>query len=87
VNDPSTINAILEPIYRYLGIAFNPDMTGAVSDVRRLEPDSVAAVLAQSLAPDGAPVPSSVDAITLDLGSSMRQDHVPQHLRERTETS
>jgi octanoyl-[GcvH]:protein N-octanoyltransferase len=87
VNDPSTINAVLGPIYRDLGIAFNPDMTGAISDVRRLEPGSVAAVLAESLAPDGAPVPSSVDAATLDLGSSLRRDHVPQHLRERTEPS
>jgi len=87
VDDPSTINAVLGPIYGYLGIGFDPDMTGALSDVRRLEPDSVAAVLAESLAPDNAPVASSVDAITLDLGSSMRQDHVPQHLRERTERS
>ena len=87
VNDPSTINAVLGPIYGYLGIEFDPDMTGALSDVRRLGPDSVAAVLAESLAPDGNPVPSSVDAITLDLGSSMRREHVPQHLRERTEPS
>ena len=87
VNDPSTINSVLGPIYGHLGIGFDPDMTGALSDVRRLEPDSVAAVLAESLAPDGAPVPSSVDAITSDLGSSMRRDHVPQHLRERTEPS
>jgi octanoyl-[GcvH]:protein N-octanoyltransferase len=84
VDDSSTINAVLEPIYGHLGIAFDPDMTGAVSDVRRLEPDLVAAVLAERLAPDGAPVPSSVDAATLDLGASLRRDHVPQHLRERT---
>jgi octanoyl-[GcvH]:protein N-octanoyltransferase len=87
LDDSSTINAVLEPIYGHLDIPFDPDMTGSVSDARQLPPDSVAAVLAERLVPDGATVVSSVDAATLDLGSSLRQDHVPQHLRERTEPS
>jgi lipoate-protein ligase A len=87
INDSGKINAVLEPIYGELGIPFDPAMTGAVSDVRELSPDTVALALADHLSPAGGSIPSTIDAATYELGASLRLDHVPLHLRERTEPS
>jgi len=85
MNDSAKINMVLEPIYGELQIPFDPAMTGAVSDVHDISPDSVAFALADRLSGDGGHVPSSVDAATHALAASLRPDHVPEHLRERTE--
>ncbi|MEN8239447.1 MAG: hypothetical protein ABFR53_09625 [Actinomycetota bacterium] len=87
INDTETINAVLEPIYGELAIPFDADMTGAVSDVRELSPDTVALALADHISPEGGHIRSSIDAATSELGASLRVDHVPLHLRERAEPS
>jgi len=87
IDNPQRINAVLEPVYRELEIPFDPAMTGALSDVHGVRPDAVALALADHLAPHGGLVAVSVDAATHALGASLRHDHVPLHLRERTEPS
>jgi octanoyl-[GcvH]:protein N-octanoyltransferase len=87
INDSQTINTVLGPIYRELNIPFDPAKTGAVSDVRTLAPGAVALAFAGYLSPVGSGLPSSVDEATHALGASLRADHVPQHLRVRTEPS
>ena len=87
VNDSRTINSVLQPIYRELNIGFDPAMTGAISDVRVLDPNTLARALAGCLSPAGGQVPSSLDVPTQALGASLREDHVPLHLHERTERS
>ena len=84
VNDAASINAVLEPVYSELDIVFDPNMTGAISDVQTLDPQAVADALAASLAPE-AQVTDRIDAETQTLAASLRPDHVPPHLRERTE--
>ena len=84
VNDAASINVVLEPIYRELDIAFDPNMTGAISDVRSLDTRSVAHALADRLAPE-TQIADRIDAETQALAATLRPNHVPQHLRERTE--
>jgi lipoate-protein ligase A len=85
VNDTGTINGVLAPIYAELNIPFDEHATGALSDVAGIDPMSVAMSLAEHLAPDGNRIEVGVDAATASDARSLRSDHVPQHLRERTE--
>jgi len=85
VDGADTINAVLGPIYRELGLSFDPAATGAISDVATLDADAVAMRLADVLSSGDGIVAAAVDGVTHSLAASLRLDHVPQHLRERTE--
>jgi lipoate-protein ligase A len=85
MNDAGAINKVLGPVYAELDIPFDPAMTGAVSDVREVDPQSIAVALADHLSRGLGTVHTSVDEATHALAVSLRPDHVPQHLRERTE--
>ncbi len=85
VNGRDTINTVLDPIYRELGLSFDPAATGAVSDVATLDADAVAMQLADVLSGGDGFVPATVDGVTQTIAAPLRVDHVPQHLRERTE--
>ena len=87
VNNAVSINAVLGPIYENLDVPFDPTMTGALSDVAQLDPVEVASGLAHHLAPASGRITASVDPATEAIAASLRDDHVPQHLRQRAEPS
>jgi hypothetical protein len=87
VNNAVSINTVLGPIYRRLDVPFDPAMTAALSDVAELDPVEVASGLAHHLAPASGRIAASVDPATEAIAASLRSDHVPQHLRQRTEPS
>jgi hypothetical protein len=85
IENAALINKVLEPIYRELTIPFDPAMTGAVSDVREVDSEAVALAFADVLSAGEGLSGSSVDAETLARALSIRTNHEPPHLRERTE--
>lgn len=85
VNDPVSINAVLEPIYRELDVAFDTRQTGALSDIATVDPGAVASGLAEQLGAGDGHIASLIDPTTRGLAASLRPDHVPQHLREHAE--
>ena len=85
VNDTGSINAVLAPVYAELNVPFDAHATGALSDVASIDPMSVAITLAEHLTPDGKPIEARIDSSTVAAANSLRSDHLPQHLRERTE--
>jgi hypothetical protein len=85
IENAAMINAVLEPIYRELEISFDPAMTGAVSDAREVQSEAVALAFADVLSAGEGLAASSVDAETLARAATIRTNHEPPHLRERTE--
>lgn len=87
VADSAKVNSVLVPVYRDLGLTMNPSTTGAVTDVRSIEPHAIARALATHLAPPSGIHETQIDADTHRRAATFRQDHAPAHLRERTERS
>jgi lipoate-protein ligase A len=85
VDDPETINAVLQPIYDQLAIPLDPAMTGALSDTSDVNPEAVGAGLARHLSDGFGTANASVDEATYALAVSLRRHHDPQHLQERPE--
>ncbi|MCL1594546.1 MAG: lipoate--protein ligase family protein [Actinomycetia bacterium] len=77
VNDPHTINAVLEPIYGFLEIPFDPSQTGSVADATSVAPDIVAEYLVAAVAEDRRVHQVAPDTATARLARTLRSHHVP----------
>lgn len=77
VNDPLTINEVLEPIYRMLDIPFDLSRTGSVADVKTVTPAAVAEHLVAVVAGGRAVRSVAPDPETAHVARTLRSHHVP----------
>ena len=72
-----TINDVLEPVYRHLGIPFDPGATGALSDVTNVEAADFVAVMADKIADGRDIVAMTVPEAVRTAASALRSTHDP----------
>lgn len=80
VSDPDTINGVLVPIYKALGVPIDPTATGSIADERNVPIDDVARAFVAEVAQGRTTVDVDVSTATLDMATSLRSDHVPAEL-------
>jgi len=80
VEDATSINAVLSPVYRALGVDMDPSITGCVADVVSVAPSTVAASLVTHLSAGLDVSKAAPDDETMALASTFRTDHVPTPL-------
>lgn len=71
------INEVLDPVYRLLDIPFDPNVTGALSDVTHVEAKDFATVLADVIARGRQIVRTSVPEDAVAAAAALRADHDP----------
>ncbi len=76
VEDAASINAVLTPVYRALGIDMDPARTGCVADAVPVAPSAVAASLVTRLSVGRDVSETAPDDETIALASAFRTDHV-----------
>ncbi|MCL1597890.1 MAG: lipoate--protein ligase family protein [Actinomycetia bacterium] len=80
VDDTESINAVLAPVYRALGVDMDPARTGCVADAVPAAPSVVAASLVDRLSSGRDVSETTLDDETIALASTYRADHVPTAL-------
>ena len=80
LDDSGVINRVLDPVYRLLGIPFDPTATGAVSDAAHVASDEFIATLTATIADGRRIVPTTVSQATLAAASALRPSHDPSLL-------
>ena len=80
LDDSAAINRVLDPVYRLLGIPFDPAATGAVSDSAGVASDEFIATLTATIADGKQIVPATVSESILAAASAQRPGHDPSLL-------
>lgn len=78
VDDSATINEVLVPIYRILGLDMDPLMTGAVTDVAAVRPETVVEAMALQFADGRETLQCEVETTTMALARTYQPDHDPR---------
>jgi len=77
VRDSALVNEVLTPVYTSLGIAFDPDVTGALEDIdQAIAPQDAAGAIIAELARMGELAPGALTEETLARAEALRGDHV-----------
>ncbi|HEX9855061.1 MAG TPA: lipoate--protein ligase family protein [Acidimicrobiia bacterium] len=77
VSDPGLVNRPLVPVYRHLGVAWDPDATGALDEaLPGLTLGAVSDAIVAELPTLGAVAPGEIDEGTLELADRLVGDHV-----------
>jgi octanoyl-[GcvH]:protein N-octanoyltransferase len=71
------INQVLDPVYRLLGIPFDPATTGAVSDIKPVDQDDFATTLIQVIAAGREAQSMSVPPTIRSDAEALRDTHDP----------
>jgi lipoate-protein ligase A len=71
------INEVLDPVYRLLDIPFDPNVTGALSDVAHVEANDFTTVVTDVIAGGRQIVQTSVPEDALAAAADLRADHDP----------
>jgi lipoate-protein ligase A len=78
VKDGASINMVLEPVYRSLGLDMDPKLTGAVADVANVNTSSVMDRFSQQIVGNRDPVEAGISDETSARASGFRADHDPR---------
>ncbi|MCB1246855.1 MAG: lipoate--protein ligase family protein [Acidimicrobiia bacterium] len=79
LDDRTTINEVLVPVYAALGIGMDPDVTGAVSDAFHVDPDAFMDVFTGMVAGTRPVERCSIPESVRQAAVGFRGDHDPRH--------